>query len=187
MSESGRTKDRRTPSGLGASLVLCTGLLLSQSIAALPEDAQQPIEMDWNSGDFGLDDGLIILYGSDQEPAAIRQGSMLITGTEIRIERDAEGINKVTTTGQPARFQQQLEPGQEPLRASGLTLIFDNLNQQLTLHEEVEVQHAGMRTQTYHFEYDLATRRFRSSRDPDGEQARLVVPPAAPAASDQQP
>jgi hypothetical protein len=57
----------------------------------------------------------------------------------------------------------------------------------------VEVQHLGILTRTHHFEYNLATRRFRSSRDPDGEQARIVVPPstpasdAAPQAPEQQP
>lgn len=146
---------------------------------ALPEDAQQPIEMDWNDVEYALDEGLIILYGSAAEPASIRQGSMLITGTEIRIERRDEVVTRVVTTGEPARFQQQLEAGQDPLRASGLTLTFDNSAQTITIDENVEVEHAGMRTQTHHFEYDLTSRRFRSSRDPDGEQARIVVPPPA--------
>lgn len=169
-----------TRSGVMAGLLLAAGLLLGATAAALPEDAQQPMELDWNDVEYGLDDGLIIMYGSDAEPASIRQGSMLITGTEIRIERNAEGVTRVVATGRPARFAQQLEAGQDPLRASGLTMVFDNPGQTLTIDEQVEVQHLGVQTQTHHFEYNLATRRFRSSRDPDGEQARIVVPPATP-------
>jgi len=148
---------------------------------ALPEDAQQPIELDWDESDIGLDDGLMILRGTDAEPASIRQGTMQITGSEIRIERVAEVITKVTTTGNPARFQQLLETGQEPLQASGLTLVFDNTSQVLTIDEQAELIQAGTRTKAHHFEYNLTTRRIRASRDPDGEQVRMILqPPAQP-------
>jgi lipopolysaccharide export system protein LptA len=146
---------------------------------ALPEDAQQPIEMDWSDSEISLDDGLMILYGTAAEPATIRQGSMQISGSEIRIERSGEVVTRVTTTGTPARFQQQLEADQDPLTASGLTIVFNNDLQTLTIDERVEVMHAGTRTEAHHFEYDFATRRFRSSRDPDGEPVRMLVPPAA--------
>lgn len=160
--------------GLAAAL-LCA--CLAPASYALPEDAQQPIEMDWNESDIGLDDGLMILRGSDAEPASIRQGTMHITGSEIRIERENEVITKVTTTGNPARFQQLLEIGQEPLQASGLTLVFNNSSQILTIDEQAELIQAGTRTNAHHFEYNLATRRIRASRDPDGEQVRMILQP----------
>ncbi|MGA0805972.1 MAG: lipopolysaccharide transport periplasmic protein LptA [Pseudohongiellaceae bacterium] len=154
-----------------------TSQVLAPCAQALPEDAQQPIELDWNESDIGLDDGLMVLRGTDAEPASIRQGSMHITGSEIRIERAGELITRITTTGSPARFRQQLEAGQEPLQASGLTLVFDNASQILTIEEEAELIQAGTRTNAHHFEYNLATRRIKASRDPDGDQVRMVLQP----------
>jgi lipopolysaccharide transport protein LptA len=170
---------KRLQHGLAAAL-LGACLALSLAAQALPEDAQQPIEMDWNESDIGLDDGLMILRGTDAEPASIRQGTMQITGSEIRIEREGEVITKVTTTGSPARFRQQLEASQEPLQASGLTLVFDNTSQILTIEAEAELIQAGTRTNAHHFEYNLSTRRIRASRDPDGEQVRMVLQPPEP-------
>lgn len=154
-------------------------LLLASAVQALPEDAQQPIEFDWQTNEFGLDEGRMILYGTDAEPASIRQGTMQISGTEIHVELDGETITKVTTTGNPGRFQQQMEAGQEPLQASGQTLVFDNAAQLLTIDGNVEVMHLGTRTQVHHFEYEFATGRFRSSA-PEGERGRMVVQPPEP-------
>lgn len=153
-------------------------MALACPASALPEDAQQPIETTWNDIDMQLDAGLLILHGTDTEPATVRQGTMLISGKQIRIEREGEVITRVTTTGTPARFQQQLNVGQEPLHASGLTLVFDNAAQQLTIEGDAElIQAGGSLTNARNFEYDLQTRRFKASRDPDGEQARMVLPP----------
>jgi lipopolysaccharide transport protein LptA len=164
-----------------ASLVwLSVCCMLPLAAQALPDDAQQPIEMDWIDNEFGLDEGKMILYGTDAEPASIRQGSLQITGTEIQVQIEGDAITKVTATGRPGRFRQQLEPGQEPLQANGLTLVFDNSAQMLLIDGEVEVIHAGTRTQVHHFEYDFKTRRFRSSGAPDGERGRMVVQPPEP-------
>lgn len=165
---------RRLQQGLAAVLL---GACLARVSHALPEDAQQPIEMDWNESDIGLDDGLMILRGTDAEPASIRQGTMQITGSEIRIERENEVITRVTTTGKPAHFRQLLEVGQDPLQASGLTLVFDNSSQILTIDEQAELIQSGTRTNAHHFEYNLTTRRIRASRDPDGEQVRMILQP----------
>lgn len=154
-------------------------LPLAPASYALPEDAQQPIELDWQTNEFGLDEGKMILYGTEAEPASVRQGTMQISGTEIHAELDGETITKVTTTGNPGRFQQQIEAGQEPLQASGLTLVFDNSAKLLTIDGNVEVMHRGTRTQVQHFEYEFTTGRFRSSA-PEGERGRMVVQPPEP-------
>lgn len=159
---------------------LCSlALPLAAPALALPDDAQQPIETTFTDFEGQFDNtGLLTLYGSATEPASVRQGSMLITGMMIRLERDGETITRVTTTGMPARFQQQLAVDQAPLQASGLTLVFDNTAQVLTIEEQVElVQADGSLTNAHYFEYDLTTRRFKASRDPSGEQARMVLPP----------
>jgi lipopolysaccharide export system protein LptA len=169
---------QRVQRGLAVVLLaMCAGL--ATTAQALLEDALQPIEMDWNESDIDLSSGLMILRGSDMEPASIRQGSMQITGAEIRIERDGEVITKVTATGNPARFQQQLTIGQEPLKASGLTMVFDNASQVLTIDEKAELLQAGIQTNGHHFEYSMTTQRLRAIRDPDGEQVRMVLPPPA--------
>jgi lipopolysaccharide export system protein LptA len=152
--------------------------LAAPVVMALPDDAGQPMEIAASSSELFLDQGLVVYYGTEEQPASITQGSMQITGVEISIERKDEVLSKVIAKGAPARFQQQLEVGQEPLQASGLTLTFDNTGQTLSIDVEAELLQAGTRTTGHHFDYDLQSRRVKATQEPGGEQIRMVIPPS---------
>jgi lipopolysaccharide export system protein LptA len=159
---------------LPASLLV----VLTANVAfGLPEDADQPIEVSSDRTELLLEEGLSILHGTAQEPTCITQGTMQICGLEIRIKREGDMVTLVTTTGEPAHFQQQLEAGEEPLQAIGRTLVFDNSQQLLSVETDAELIHGGIRSSAHRFEYDLQARRLIATRSPDGEPARMVIPP----------
>jgi lipopolysaccharide transport protein LptA len=165
--------------GLRLACAILTGSL-SLPLAALEEDASQPLVIAAQSSDFSLD-GVLKLFGSDTKPVRITQGTLEITGHEAHIEQEGETITTVTVFGEPAHFQQQLnatDPG--PIHASGLTLRFDNSAQRVSIIEQAEiVLPNGTRSNGYQFEYDLSARRMRSVDGPDGEPVRIVIPPGA--------
>jgi len=153
-------------------------LVLAANIAiGLPEDAGQPIEVSWDRTELLLEEGLSIFHGTAEEPTCITQGSMKICGLEIRIKQEGDVVTLVTTTGEPAHFQQQLQAGEEPLHASGRTLEYDNSKQLLSVETDAELVHGGIRSSAHRFEYDLQARRLIATRSPDGEPARMVIPP----------
>jgi lipopolysaccharide export system protein LptA len=160
--------------------VLLGCLLWSSAAMALPEDASQPIDVDAESYEGLLDEGLSIFHGTAENPATITQGTMVISGTEIRIERHEGVLQKVTATGTPARYQQQPAADQELVHASGLSLVFDNAAQLLTIDEQAELIQAGDTFNSHHIEYDMQARRVNASGSPDGERVRLTIPPRPP-------
>lgn len=155
-------------------------VLLPAGASALPDDAAQEIVADYSTIELFLDQGLVVYHGDTAKPARITQGSLVIDGNEIRLERSEAGsLKKVTATGSPARFQQQPATDQAVVHASGLTLVFDNDARMLTLDEKAEFSQAGNVLTHQHIEYNLDTRSAAASGSSDAEQGRMVIPPAA--------
>lgn len=161
------------------AVVACCALGMGLTLA-LPEDANQNIFIEAHSSDVDLDRGLTTFFGSEEEPVRISQGSMLITGTEIEVQRENGVLRTVVATGKPAHFQQQLEPGQPLLHASGFTLTFDNAAQVLTIEQNAQVfqeGESGYSMSSHRVDYDLRARRGSAVKGPDGEPVRMVITP----------
>ncbi|MGV3592605.1 MAG: lipopolysaccharide transport periplasmic protein LptA [Gammaproteobacteria bacterium] len=155
-------------------------MLASPVAIALPEDAQQEIEVDSEGAELFLDEGLIIYTGSATEPACITQGTLKICGAEIRLERapgDEGGLQKVTATGTPATFQQQPAADQELAHAQGRTLVFDNVTRLVTADGDARFSQAGTVLTHQHIEYNLDTR--RASASSSGAMGQMRLPPGA--------
>lgn len=137
---------------------------------SLPEDQNQQIDVVAASSEINLNDGLYIYRGT---PAQITQGSMQITGTEIRIESPGGVLKRVTATGAPARFQQQPEVDQAVIHASGHTLDYDNSKRMMNVDGEAEFNQNGTVINANHIDYNLDTREAKAS----GEGVRMSIPP----------
>jgi lipopolysaccharide export system protein LptA len=159
---------------LFASLLPAT--LLPALAFGLPDDAEQLIVVDSLYNELLFDQGLFVYRGTAEQPARITQGSLEISGIEIRLEKASDGsLRKVTVTGTPARFQQQPAADQEIVHASGLTIVFDNGAQLLTLDESAELSQAGNVLTHQHIEYNLETRSASSSGSNEA-QGRMTFP-----------
>lgn len=155
-------------------------MLASPAAIALPEDAQQEIEVDSEGAELFLDEGLIIYTGSATEPACITQGTLKICGAEIRLERaagDEGGLQKVTATGTPATFQQQPAADQQLAHAQGRTLVFDNVARLVTADGDARFSQAGTVMTHQHIEYNLDTR--HASASSSGAMGQMRLPPGA--------
>lgn len=172
-----RFPEHNSGPALVATILISLLCLPTAPLAALEEDASQPVVIEAQSSDYSLE-GTLQLFGSEEKPVRITQGTLEITGREVHIEQVGEAIHKVTAYGEPAHFQQQLNAGQEPIQASGLTLSFDNVAQVISIVEQAEIiLWNGTRSTGYQFEYDLGARHMRSVEGPGGEPVRIVIPP----------
>ncbi len=143
---------------------------------ALPDDQNQTIDVKAESSEINLNDGIYIHRGTDTEPARITQGSMQVSGTEIRIESPGGVLKRVTATGTPARFQQQPDIDQAVIHASGHTLDYDNDKRTLNVDGEAELNQNGNVISAPHIDYNLDTRIANAS----GDGVRMSIPPATP-------
>lgn len=147
---------------------------------ALPEDAAQEVVSDYSDIELFPDQGLIVFLGASDKPACITQGSLVICGNEIRLERMDDGsLKKVTTTGSPARFQQQPAADKDVVHASGLTLVFDYAAQLVTINGNAEFTQDGIVLTHQHFEYNLETGNASADGGTTGQPGRMIIPPPA--------
>lgn len=165
------------PGLLLAALTLCLGSVC----LALPEDAGKPTVFDGSDSEY-LQKGdlsILVLTGTNEKPAIITQGTLKISGLKIEMESRNEAVLKITATGQPASFQQQLAVNEAPVLASGQQVTLDNTAKVLSVDNNAELIQAGKTISAHHFEYDLQTRNYKANMSPDGERVRIVIPPPA--------
>lgn len=112
-------------------LFIASLLLLSANVSyALPEDRNQPIDVDANSATFDEQTGITTLHGS----VKIVQGSMTITAAKLSIHKNAAGdISKMIATGSPAFFTQQQVKGQSHSKAWGSKMLYSVVEQTITI------------------------------------------------------
>lgn len=159
---------------LSPLFLISFGLLTSTSIA-LPEDINQDMitSCPARSESF-LDQGLEICRGTSNEPAEINQGSLKLSGLEIRIEREQGNISTITVSGSPAAFQQQPEIEQAVVYASGSSITFNNENQMIIIQGSAAFSQEGtIDTTAERIEYDIANRKL------DATQMNMIIPATA--------
>jgi lipopolysaccharide transport protein LptA len=158
-------------SGSGAGLAVLALMLGSAGIRALPDDSTKPIATEAANSEFMFDEGVEVHYGTAEQPASISQGSMIISGQEIRIERKGGTLIRVTATGSPAHSQQQPAADQDIVYIRGNTLVFDNASRTFSADGDVELLQAGDTIVGNHIDYYIDTGRAR------GDQLRIVIQP----------
>lgn len=155
-------------------------------ISALPDDREQPVEIDADSNEFLMEEGTAIYYGSESEPATITQGSLKISGLKIVFEQDEAGNpSSMTATGNPARLQQQPEVNGSIVHASGDTIHYEHASQVVTLEGNAELRQDTSLLQGDFVEYDMLNKRSRATARNEGGRINMTIQPEAAEISEQ--
>jgi lipopolysaccharide export system protein LptA len=163
-------------------------LLLALVAAALPawssalpeDDAQEILSSDYASIELALDEGELVQKAHADRPTCITQGTRVICGAEIRIQRADDGsLRKITSIGTPARFQQQPAANQEVAHFNGQTLVFDNEARLLTIDGDAKFSQGKNELSHQHIEYNLDTRRISATGDANALGSGRFTPPPA--------
>lgn len=151
--------------------------LLPASAGALPDDREQPINIDASSYEVFMDEGLTIYYGSEEEPAVLTQGSMRIAGEEITTKSADRVVQVITVTGTPARFEQQPAVDEAVVHGSGRTVTYDSTAQLLTIEEGASLKQGGNTLNGYHVEYDMEANRVNARSRDDDDRINMSIQP----------
>jgi len=149
-----------TRSGLWLFLFL---IFFSPLLPALESDRQQPLEVNANSTDGTLGDGITTLRGD----VDIRQGTLHITADEAEVSKVDGRVNSVTFRGKPAFLEQEIEE-QGLVQATANIIEYQVASGLVTLTGNADVTHPQYQISGEILIYDLNIQHFEGSGDASG-------------------
>jgi len=151
-----------------ASLLLAMpGLLL-----ALETDRQQPLEVNADSTDGSLGDGIATLKGNVE----IRQGTMLIRSDIAEVEKVDGRVRKFELNGSPVHLQQEIEE-EGLVTAEARKVVYIVATGIVTLTGEADVIHPQYHISGEILEYDMNTQHFQGSGGDSNGRIRIRLEP----------
>ena len=154
--------NRQSAIRIGTTLSACL-LFLSLPLLALESDRQQPLEVNANSTDGTLGDGVTTLRGSVE----INQGSLHITADEAEVNKVDGRVSSVTFRGQPAFLEQEIEE-QGLVQATANIIDYQVASGLVTLEGSADVKHPQYQISGELLTYDLNLQHFEGSSDKNG-------------------
>ncbi len=146
------------------SYLLVLGLLfLSLPLMALESDRQQPLEVNADSTDGTLGDGITTLRGD----VDIRQGTLHITADEAEVKKTDGRVNSVIFRGKPAFLEQDIEE-QGLVQATANIIEYQVANGLVVLTGNADVKHPQYQISGESLTYDLNIQHFQGSGDGNG-------------------
>jgi lipopolysaccharide export system protein LptA len=138
-------------------------ICFSPALVALESDRQQPLEVNANSTDGTLGDGITTLRGDVE----IRQGSLHITADEAEVNKVDGRVSSVTFRGQPAFLEQEIEE-QGLVQATANVINYQVASGLVTLTGSADVKHPQYQISGETLTYDLNIQHFKGSGDENG-------------------
>ena len=148
----------------GLLLTLTLFLLgLGSPLQALESDRQEPLEVNANSTDGTLGDGVTTLRGN----VDIRQGTLHITADEAEVNKTDGRVQSVTFRGHPAFLEQEIEE-QGLVQATAQVIDYQVATGMVTLTGNADVKHPQYQINGELLTYDLNIQHFEGSGDESG-------------------
>lgn len=130
---------------------------------ALESDRQQPLEVNADSTDGMLGDGITTLNGNVE----IRQGTLLIRADRAEVDKTDGKVSRITLTGDTASLQQEIE-GQGLVKAWAKNIEYKVSTGMIILIGSAQVQHPQYEISGEHLRYDLNLQHFEGNGSEDG-------------------
>jgi lipopolysaccharide export system protein LptA len=137
--------------------------LISPALMALESDRQQPLEVNADSTDGTLGDGMTTLRGNVE----IRQGSLHITADEAEVNKVDGRVSSVTFRGKPTFLEQDIEE-QGLVQATANVINYQVASGLVTLTGSADVKHPQYQISGESLTYDLNIQHFQGSSDSNG-------------------
>ena len=164
---------------ISVAIGLCL-LLAAAPLQALKTDRQQPLEVNADSTDGTLGDGLATLKGQVE----IRQGTLFIRADVANVTKTAGRVQHIELTGAPVHLEQEIEE-QGLVTAQAARIEYEVASGVVTLTGAADVVHPQYHISGERLVYDMNAQHFQGSGgDTEGRiQIRLdpeVLPDNVP-------
>jgi len=142
---------------------------------ALPEDADQPINIRADTVEYDQTGNRIIYRGSVQ----VDQGTLRVTAEIMTIDlQDGNKVKRITAEDTPARYQQQIEVDKELVRAEALTIIYHTQDERVDLKGAANLEQEGSTLTGDLIVYDIVAGRVDASATEEAPVTMVLQPSA---------
>jgi lipopolysaccharide export system protein LptA len=152
-----------------AALVL--GLAAGPAFA-LESDREQPLDVNADSSDGTLGDGVATLRGNIE----IRQGTLLIRADDANVQKSEGRVQRIELNGTPVTLQQEIEE-QGLVTAEARTMEYEVATGIVTLTGTADVVHPQYHISGEVLVYDMNQQHFRGSGDEESGRIRIRLDP----------
>lgn len=153
-------------------LVLLIG---AEGASALPEDADQPINIRADTVEYDQTGNRIIYRGSVQ----VDQGTLRVTAEIMTVDlQDGNKVKRITAKDTPARYQQQIETDKAPVRAEALTIVYHTQDERVDLKGAANLEQEGSTLTGDLIVYDIVAGRVDASATEEAPVTMVLQPSA---------
>lgn len=154
--------------GTLAALSLASTLALG-----LPDDRNQPIHIEADSAVRDQLSGITTYTGNVE----MDQGSIHISADKILIYTQDQKVSKIIATGIPAHFQQKPSAEKEIILARGNTLIYEVVQDKLSITENAQVEQDGSIVSGDLINYDIHLALVEAGSRDNKSRVKIVLQP----------
>lgn len=177
LSSTGYRKSRkpRRPrlAGFACALVPVVFSGLSGQALALSEDADKPIHIIGKTAEMDREAKTLVYRGN----VRIDQGSLRVVADQMVVEYEADRVVRITATGAPARYQQQLEGNQGHVHANAREIVYHTQSEALDLKGKAHLLQRGNELKGDVIRYDIVAGKVDARAASTGP-VRMILQPA---------
>ncbi|MES2719871.1 MAG: lipopolysaccharide transport periplasmic protein LptA [Pseudomonadota bacterium] len=161
---------------LAARALLALLPLTAPALAlALPEDAQQPIQITADNALFDEKTGEALYRGNVQ----IVQGTLRVNGDTLTLRVDARGnLQTARTIGKQAHYEQKTDPAKGLVKADANEILFDNNTGVITLSGNAVLRQDSATFSGPRIVYSTLRKQIEASGN-STQRVQLTFPPSA--------
>ncbi len=159
-----------------ALLVAVLSAMSSTSARALPEDADAPIVVRADDGEFDQKNNQAIYRGNVQ----VDQGTMRVTAERMIIQRKDKKVTRITFFGDdtsPARYKQQLNLEEGEVNAHADTITYHTQRELLDLEGHAFLTQEGNEITGNSIKYDIVAGKVNAASKPNSGPIKMVIMP----------
>ena len=153
-----------------AAVVVLATTGLSHSLTS---DADQPIHIEGDDAEIDQNNETIVYTGSVE----IVQGTLRVRGEKMVVKINGNQVERITTIGNPARYEQQLEGDQGQVQAHANSIIYHTAEERIYLNGNASLAQKGNRLQGESIRYDIVNGKVDASSGDKPGRVRMQLDP----------
>lgn len=159
---------------LSLSLLFIASLIYWPA-SALPGDWEQEATILANSAELDRKEGVVIYTGD----VVLTQGTLRIESERLTVYASDQKLEKAVAQGHPARYQQQIQAGDEFTFAEAQTIEFFALKRQAVLIGQAKLSQEGnqMTGERIHYDMDAEVIQAAGSTGEEPSRIKVVIQP----------
>ena len=158
-----------------AGIGLALAVAAAAPAQALPEDAEQPIHILAESAEVERQEGRIVYIGS----VRVEQGSLRVNAERMVVDYAAGKVVRITATGAPAHYTQDLEADAGQVEADASTIVYHTRESRIDLQGNAHLKQSGNSLIGDLIRYDIVAGRVDSGASGQGPVRTTLMPATA--------